>query len=93
MAHCVGSYADLVQCGATLVYSARIDGRRLTVEVRRGLDGFFDIVQIAGRANRPATLAERAALRPWLVELNRREFEPPPAAPEIGAAVADGYSS
>jgi hypothetical protein len=64
MRHCVASYVGAVLSGAVAIYSAMVDGERLTVELRaRG--GEWRIGQVAGATNRPPTAAEMLALRRW----------------------------
>jgi hypothetical protein len=63
--HCVASYVGAVLSGAASIYSATVDGERLTVELR-ARRGEWRIGQVAGATNRPPTAAEMLALRRWL---------------------------
>lgn len=50
--HCIGTYANACASGATRVFSLRRDGRRTaTIELQRGHDGAWRMVQIRGKAN------------------------------------------
>ncbi|WP_081767166.1 PcfJ domain-containing protein [Hylemonella gracilis] len=55
--HCIGSYANACASGGTRVFSLRhgtAQGRRVaTLEVQRGHDGVWRMVQIRGKANTP----------------------------------------
>ncbi|MFO6419387.1 PcfJ domain-containing protein [Hylemonella sp. W303a] len=55
--HCIGSYANACASGGTRVFSLRQgspQGRRVaTLEVQRGHDGVWHMVQIRGKANTP----------------------------------------
>lgn len=55
--HCIGSYANACASGGTRVFSLRqgtAQGRRAaTLEVQRGHDGVWRMVQIRGKANTP----------------------------------------
>jgi hypothetical protein len=55
--HCIGSYANACASGGTRVFSLRqgtAQGRRVaTLEVQRGHDGLWRMVQIRGKANTP----------------------------------------
>jgi len=60
--HCIGTYANACASGATRVFSLRHHGRRTaTLELQRGHDGAWCMVQIRGKANSvvqdPAILA------------------------------------
>jgi len=50
--HCIGTYANACASGATRVFSLRHNGRRAaTIELQRGHDGAWHMVQIRGKAN------------------------------------------
>lgn len=50
--HCIGTYANACASGATRVFSLRHQGRRTaTLELQRGHDGAWRMVQIRGKAN------------------------------------------
>lgn len=50
--HCIGTYANACASGATRVFSLRHNGRRTaTIELQRGHDGAWRMVQIRGKAN------------------------------------------
>lgn len=50
--HCIGSYANACTTGATRVFSLRRDGKRVaTLELQRGHDGAWRMVQVRGKAN------------------------------------------
>ena len=50
--HCIGSYVNACSSGASRVFSLRQNGRRLaTIELQRGHDGDWRLVQIRGKAN------------------------------------------
>jgi hypothetical protein len=92
MHNCVASLTDRARAGLSFFFSAVVADRHLTVEVRPGADGRLDIVELAGRANRPATGAERAALLPWLTEMNRRATAGESVDHEVGAPAIDHAS-
>lgn len=50
--HCIGTYANACASGATRVFSLRHNGKRTaTIELQRGHDGAWHMVQIRGKAN------------------------------------------
>jgi hypothetical protein len=50
--HCIGTYANACASGATRVFSLRHNGKRTaTIELQRGHDGAWRMVQIRGKAN------------------------------------------
>lgn len=50
--HCIGTYANACASGATRVFSLRHHGKRTaTIELQRGHDGAWHMVQIRGKAN------------------------------------------
>ncbi len=50
--HCIGTYANACASGATRVFSLRQEGKRTaTIELQRGHDGSWHMVQIRGKAN------------------------------------------
>jgi hypothetical protein len=50
--HCIGTYANACASGATRVFSLRHNGKRIaTIELQRGQDGAWHMVQIRGKAN------------------------------------------
>lgn len=50
--HCIGTYANACASGATRVFSLRHKGKRTaTIELQRGHDGAWRMVQIRGKAN------------------------------------------
>lgn len=50
--HCIGTYANACASGATRVFSLRHNGKRnATIELQRGHDGAWRMVQIRGKAN------------------------------------------
>lgn len=60
--HCIGTYVNACSSGASRVFSLRRNGRRTaTIELQRGNDGAWRMVQIRGKANSviqdPAVLA------------------------------------
>jgi hypothetical protein len=66
MGHCVATHAWSVMQGNSFVYSAKVHGRRLTIELVRTRSGSLELADLAGHANRPPTNAEVEALWPWL---------------------------
>jgi hypothetical protein len=54
--HCIGTYVNACSSGASRVFSLRRSGKRLaTLELQRGHDGHWRLVQIRGKANSPVT--------------------------------------
>jgi hypothetical protein len=50
--HCIGTYANACASGATRVFSLRHNGKRTaTIELQRGHDAAWRMVQIRGKAN------------------------------------------
>lgn len=50
--HCIGTYVNACSSGASRVFSLRRNGRRTaTIELQRGHDGGWHMVQIRGKAN------------------------------------------
>jgi hypothetical protein len=65
MRHCVATCANRIMSGTCAIYSVRIRGRRLTLEVVRRDDRWV-LGDVKGRSHhRPGTRAWDA-LRPWL---------------------------
>lgn len=65
--HCIGTYVNACASGASRVFSLRHNGRRTaTIELQRGHDGAWRMVQIRGKANTvvqdPAILQAAAQL-------------------------------
>ncbi|MFO0581650.1 MAG: PcfJ domain-containing protein [Anaeromyxobacter sp.] len=65
MHSCVATYAPRVERGDLIVFSARVDGKPLTIAIVRVMRG-WRLSEWAGFANRGLTRTEREALRPWL---------------------------
>ena len=52
--HCIGTYVNACSSGASRVFSLRRNNRRTaTIELQRGPDGAWRLVQIRGKANSP----------------------------------------
>lgn len=52
--HCIATYVNACSSGASRVFSLRHQGRRTaTIELQRGRDGGWHMVQILGKANSP----------------------------------------
>ena len=74
MDNCVATLIDAALCGEMAIYSANVDGRRLTVAVARE-DGAWRLGEIEARSNAPATDRERDVVLVWL-EAEQRTSAP-----------------
>jgi hypothetical protein len=91
--HCIGTYANACASGATRVFSLRHNGRRAaTVELQRGHDETWHMVQIRGKANTvvrdPALLEAAGRLAQAYSEAARSRERT-----EFAKARAHGHSS
>jgi hypothetical protein len=98
--HCIGTYVNACSSGASRVFSLRRQGRRTaTIELQRGHDGGWHMVQIRGKANSviedPAVLAAGEALARAYAQAARSELQDHAGrghqALQPGAYVSPGY--
>lgn len=72
MEHCVRSHALLAKRGIAVIFSGRLRGRRITVELRRMRNGTLVLFDARGHRNRHLSPEEVAALKPWLDSIHCR---------------------
>jgi hypothetical protein len=65
MRNCVADYRNMVERGDLVVFSARVEGRPITIAIRPYMSG-WRLSEWKGFANRSLTPSEVAALRPWM---------------------------
>ena len=65
MDNCVGSYVARARRGAVALYSAFVEGRRLTVALEKSASE-WTLAEIAATRNAPATPEEERAVERWL---------------------------
>lgn len=65
MAHCIASYAYKAVAGDMFVFRVRYNSEVLTVAMRESR-GHLSLMQVAGRANCPASSSAMVAIRTWI---------------------------
>ncbi len=66
MQHCVGALAAAALAGDCFFYAIEVDGRPITVEIKRLSGGRLCIAEVSGFKNQKVWSDERLAMIPWL---------------------------